>query len=158
MPHRRTLRVLFRLILLVAAPSALVAAMLGGCLVPDRPRAPSLPTAARPAVVLGYSAAWTDGTYPPSAYDYASLTHIARSFLTPHPDGHLSDSGGFWNDDLEQRAHAHGVKLLASIGGAAPDANHWLTMARDQAALERFFSELQALISQHHYDGVDIDW
>jgi chitinase len=158
MPLRRTLRRMLGLFLLVAAPAALVAAGLGGCLVPDRPRAPSLPTATRPAVVLGYSAAWTDGTYPPSAYDYASLTHIARSFLSPHADGHISDSGGFWSDELEQRAHAHGVKLLASIGGAAPDANHWLSMARDQAALARFFDELQALIAQHHYDGVDIDW
>jgi len=131
---------------------------LAGCLMPSRPQAPELPKAAAPAVVLGYSAAWTDGSYPPSAYDYASLTHIARSFLVPHADGHLSDSGGFWNDDLEQRAHRHGVKLLASIGGAAPDAKHWLSLTRDEAARQRFFTELDTLITEHKYDGVDIDW
>jgi len=54
-----------------------------GCLMPEHPKAPELPHAPKPAVVLGYSAAWTDGSYPPSAYDYASLTHIARSFLKP---------------------------------------------------------------------------
>lgn len=136
----------------------LLGATLMGCLMPNRPKAPQLPKAAAPAVVLGYSASWTDGSYPPAAYDYASLTHIARAFLIPHPDGHLTDSGGFWNDDLEQRAHQHGVKLLASIGGAAPDAQHWLSLARDDAARQRFFTELDALVTQHKYDGVDIDW
>lgn len=129
-----------------------------GCLVPEHAKAPTLPHAARPAVVLGYSASWTDGSYPPSAYDYASLTHIARSFLIPHADGQITESGGFWNEELERGAHQHGVKLLASLGGAAPDANHWLGMARDSAARERFFKELEKLITQHHYDGVDIDW
>jgi chitinase len=144
--------------LIALTASAALSATLAGCLVPNRPKPPTLPHAARPAVVLGYSASWTDGTYPPSAYDYASLTHIARSFLIPRADGHLSESGGFWSEDLERNAHQHGVKLLASIGGAAPDANHWLGMARDPAARERFFSELDQLITQHHYDGVDIDW
>jgi chitinase len=116
------------------------------------------PKAAAPAVVLGYSASWTDESYPPSAYDYASLTHIARSFLQPHADGHITESAGFWSEDLTERAHHHGVKLLASIGGAAPDANHWLSMAREPAARERFFSELDRLITEHRYDGVDIDW
>ena len=157
MPPGRSLRSVFAT--LAALASAVLLSAGSACLLPERPKAPtSLPTASRPAVVLGYSAAWTDGSYPPSAYDYASLTHIARSFLNPHPDGHITDSGGFWNDELEQRAHQHGVKLLASIGGAAPDANHWLSMARDSAAQQRFFSELDALITQHKYDGVDIDW
>src|SRR5689334_8724432 len=136
----------------------LCATTLGSCLLPNRPAPATLPTAPRPAIVLGYSASWTDGTYPPADYDYASLTHIARSFLQPHADGHITDSGGFWSPELEQGAHSHGVKLLASIGGAAPDANHWLAMARSPEARERFFSELDQLISAHHYDGVDIDW
>jgi len=131
---------------------------LTGCLVPNRPEPPTLPRPKRPAVVLGYSAAWTDSNYPPAQYDYASLTHIARSFLVPHADGSITASGGFWDDELERLAHAHGVKLLASVGGAAPDAKQWLGMARDAAARERFFKELEQLIDQHHYDGVDIDW
>ncbi len=121
-------------------------------------RAPLPATAAKPAVILGYSAAWTDGNYPPRAYDYGSLTHIARSFLAPHADGRITWSNDFWNPELEEQAHAHGVKLLASIGGAADDANQWLTMARDASAEQRFFGELDAQVTQHHYDGVDIDW
>jgi chitinase len=115
-------------------------------------------TAAKPAVILGYSASWADGSYPPRAYDYGSLTHIARSFLAPHADGRLTWSNDFWSPELEANAHAHGVKLLASIGGAADNANQWLGMARDEAAEKRFFDELEAQITEHHYDGVDIDW
>ncbi len=121
-------------------------------------RQPLPTTAAKPAVILGYSASWADGAYPPRFYDYGSLTHIARSFLQPHADGRLTWSNDFWSPELEQNAHAHGVKLLASIGGAADNANQWLEMARDPAAEQRFFGELAAQIGEHHYDGVDIDW
>ena len=147
-----------------------IAVSLGACIAPrlapppaagvqaSQARAPLPATAAKPAVILGYSASWADGSYPPRAYDYGSLTHIARSFLAPHADGRVTWSNDFWNPELEQNAHAHGVKLLASIGGAADNANQWLGMARDSVAEKRFFDELEAQITQHHYDGVDIDW
>ncbi|HEX3850673.1 MAG TPA: glycoside hydrolase family 18 protein, partial [Polyangiaceae bacterium] len=115
-------------------------------------------TAAKPAVILGYSASWGDAAYPPSAYDYSGLTHIARSFLAPHADGTITNGSDFWSDELEKGAHAHGVKLLASVGGSAENANEWLGMARDPAAKKRFFDTLDSLITAHHYDGVDIDW
>ncbi|HEY4103579.1 MAG TPA: glycoside hydrolase family 18 protein [Polyangiaceae bacterium] len=121
-------------------------------------RAPLPKTAPKPEVILGYSASWADGSYPPRAYDYGSLTHIARSFLAPHADGRLTWSNDFWNPELEQNAHARGVKLLASIGGSAENANEWLGMARDPAAEKRFFDALEAQLNEHHYDGVDIDW
>jgi len=123
------------------------------------PAASSLPAAAaKPSVILGYSASWADAAYPPSAYDYSGLTHIARSFLAPHADGSLTSNSDYWNDELERGAHAHGVKLLASIGGAAENANEWLGMARDPMAKKRFIDALETLITGHHYDGVDIDW
>ena len=123
-----------------------------------KPHPPLPKTAAKPPVVLGYSASWADAAYPPAAYDYSGLTHIARSFLAPHADGSLTFGGDYWNEDLERGAHAHQVKLLASIGGAAENANEWLGMARDPAAKQRFFDALAAQITAHHYDGVDIDW
>ncbi|HWZ92769.1 MAG TPA: hypothetical protein VNW92_28080, partial [Polyangiaceae bacterium] len=83
---------------------------------PSKARAPLPATAAKPAVILGYSASWADGSYPPREYDYGSLSHIARSFLAPHADGRVTWSNDFWNPELEVHAHAHGVKLLASIG------------------------------------------
>ena len=124
-----------------------------------KPSAVSLPaTAPPPAVILGYSASWTDATYPPTEYDYSGLTHIARSFLLPRADGSITSGSDYWSPELERDAHAHGVKLLASVGGAAENANEWLGMARDPAAKQRFFNTLEGLVVAHHYDGVDIDW
>ena len=102
--------------------------------------ATAFPSWAKPnKVVLGYSASWFDGIYPPESYNYDALTHIARSFLIPKANGDITVSGDFWNADLEKMAHAHKVKLIASIGGAALNANHWLGMSRDPQAEKHFF-------------------
>lgn len=151
-------RFMRRRALLIPILAGLALLALSACLTPQRAEPPRAPRATAPRVVLGYSAAWTDAQYPPAEYDYGSLTHIARSFLQPHADGHVTASADFWNQDLERLAKQHGIKLLASVGGAAPDAAHWLTMARSAPARARFFDELGALITDHHYDGVDIDW
>jgi chitinase len=109
-------------------------------------------------LVVGYSALWFDGLYPPQSYNYDAFTHILRAFLIPKPDGTIVSQSGYWDADLERMAHAHGVKLLASLGGAAPTADNWLSMARDPKAEKVFFDTLEKLITDHHYDGVDIDW
>ncbi len=109
-------------------------------------------------VVVGYSAAWFDGIYPIESYNFDTFTHILRAFLTPRPNGDVDVPGGFFDPELEKAAHAHGVKLLASIGGAAENADNWLKMARDKDAQTRFFDNLDKLITDNHYDGVDIDW
>lgn len=119
----------------------------------------SIPAIAGPnLVVLGYSAVWFDGLYPPESYNYGALTHIARAFLTPKADGSIKAPAGFWDPDLQRLAQAHGVKLLASLGGAAPDASQWLALARDPKALKVFFDSLEKSIGDHRYDGVDVDW
>jgi chitinase len=109
-------------------------------------------------LVVGYSALWFDGIYPPESYNYDAFTHILRAFLIPKPDGTIVAQSGYWDVDLERMAHAHGVKLLASLGGAAPTADNWLSMARDPAAEKVFFDTLEKMITEHHYDGVDVDW
>lgn len=108
--------------------------------------------------VVGYSALWFDGIYPPESYNYDAFTHLIRAFLTPKANGTIVAQGGYWEPDLERLAHGHGVKLLASLGGAASNADNWLAMARDPIAKKAFFDNLEKLITDHHYDGVDIDW
>jgi chitinase len=126
----------------------------------ESPSAVSAKSRQRPdRVVLAYSASWFDNVYPPEAYDYGAITHIARSFLTPHADGTISDGGTFWDPKLAELAKKNGVKLLAAIGGGgASTAEPWLAMARSPEARKRFFDNLEKLITEHGYDGVDIDW
>src|SRR5271163_3934997 len=90
-------------------------------------------------VVIGYSAMWFDGIYPIESYNFDAFTYIARSFLIPKADGTIPVPGGYFDPELEKQAHAHGVKLLASLGGASENADHWLGMARDPQAETKFF-------------------
>src|SRR5690348_3730549 len=70
-------------------------------------------------IIWGYSACWDDDAYPPEGYDYGALTHIARAFIEPDADGHLPVPKNYFNPVLIQMAKANGVKLIASLGGAA---------------------------------------
>ncbi len=109
-------------------------------------------------LVVGYSACWFDGIYPPVSYNYGALTHIVRAFLLPKADGSIAVPAGYWDPNLEKTAHSHGVKLIASLGGAAEKADPWLAMARDPQSETAFFNNLGKMIADNHYDGVDIDW
>ena len=121
--------------------------------------APCLNAQTRPSrAVLGYSACWRDPICPPEEYNYSALTHIARSFLAPHPDGSIGVPSNFFNKKMESLARQHNVKLLLSLGGEADNADNWLSIARHPQYLARFYAELENLIVQHGYDGIDIDW
>ena len=109
-------------------------------------------------VVLGYSAVWRDDASSPADYDFTGITHIARAFVHPGADGSLTVPAGFFNPAWEAAAHQHGVKLLISLGGGASGAENWITMATHEQNLHHFLDGLDQLMTQHHYDGVDVDW
>jgi chitinase len=104
------------------------------------------------------SFSWHDPIWPPQYYNYDALTHLARSFLTPRPDGTIAVPDDFFNSTMELLARQHHVKLLLSLGGEADNADNWVSIARHPEYLHRFLSELGQLMSDHGYDGVDIDW
>ena len=109
-------------------------------------------------VVLGYSAMWRDGASPPRDYDWAGLTHIARAFLNPKPDGSIEVPDGYFNPSLETLAHQHDVKLLLSVGGGSGDAGRWVSLASDPQSRKKFVDGIGRLMKEHQYDGIDIDW
>jgi chitinase len=120
--------------------------------------APLCATARPDRIVLGYSALWRDSEEPPECYNFDALTHLARAFLRPNPDGAVEAPPGYFNPSMETQARQHGVKLLISLGGEAENADNWLSVARHPQYLKRFFDDLQKLMADHGYDGVDIDW
>ena len=114
---------------------------------------------ARPdRIVLGYSATWHDVDMPPECYNFDAITHIARAFLTPHPDGSVEVPPGYFNETMESLARQHGVKLLMSLGGEASNADNWLSIARNPKYFQRFCDDISHLLAAHGYDGIDIDW
>ncbi|MCA9596681.1 MAG: glycoside hydrolase family 18 protein [Myxococcales bacterium] len=107
---------------------------------------------------LGYYASWQESQYPVSAIEWSGLTQIAVSFYTPSASGGLSLLSGSATlaEDIVQAAHAHGVKAIASIGGA--DSRPDFLAATASSAKSAFIANLVKLIEQDGYDGIDIDW
>ena len=109
-------------------------------------------------VVFGYSAVWRDEANPPSEYNYEGMTYLARSFLRPLPDGSVSVPEGFFNPTVEKVAHQHDVKILMSVGGGDINPADWLSIATRPQNLQRFVDKIDQLMTENHFDGVDIDW
>jgi len=105
---------------------------------------------------MGYYASWQANQYPVSAIEWSGMTHVAMSFYEPATQSPLSLLGGNPSvaKDLVDAAHAHGVKAIASIGGAdsRPD---FLSATGNMTA---FVQALVALLDTPGYDGIDIDW
>ena len=110
--------------------------------------------------VVAYVPNWIDLKVFAPQIDYAKLTHINIAFENPvDANGALS----FHAEDelLITQAHAHGVKILVSIGGGSASEDKTmraryfdLISAAKRAA---FVSQLAAYVSAHDFDGLDVD-
>ena len=128
------------------------------------------PAAAQDAVVpapkrlLSYYPDWAQYQVPPytaAQIPYDKMTHIVEAFLLLQKNGHggLYIEPGLLQPALNANAHAHGVKLMISIGGADPvQANAFSTMAASDTYRRAFAHNLHYFLEKHGYDGVDIDW
>ena len=109
---------------------------------------------------MGYYASWLSpahgGNYAVSSIDWDGLTHVAAAFYVPDGTGGWA-SGNFDTPtatSLISAGHAHGKKVLASIGGSGSGPAFEQSM---QSAMSTFVTNLEALVSMG-YDGLDIDW
>jgi chitinase len=107
-----------------------------------------------------YYAGWMQDYLPPSAIDFAALTHVIHFSIVPNSDASLDSSinvlTAAYSADLISRAHAAGVPVLISVGGegSAPGFRG----ATSSANMSRFISNIVAFVTSRGYDGVDIDW
>lgn len=116
--------------------------------------------------LLGYYPEWSKYNNPPFAYSadeipYRQLTHISHAFLLldPKADGTLDVPPGFIEPALISKAHAAGVKVLVSIGGAGGgQGNRFNKMASVEASRQAFVRNVREFLATNGYDGVDIDW
>ncbi len=110
--------------------------------------------------VVAYVPNWADLKVFAPQIDYAKLTHINIAFENPvDANGTLS----FHAEDelLITQAHAHGVKILVSIGGGSASENEAVRARYFEliSAAKRagFVSQLAAYVSAHDFDGLDVD-
>ena len=116
------------------------------------------PTTAMCKRFLAYYPYWVPG-YKQDKIPYNKLTHICHAFVQPQANGSLVAPGGFMEPALLTNAHANGVKVLVSIGGADETARlNFVTIAASPALRTAFADAVEAFCRTNNYDGADIDW
>jgi chitinase len=108
---------------------------------------------------------WDWVAYTPKI-DFKQMTHLNLAFLNPPmctgactaksdmtiSEKNLTDAG---IDAIVTAAHAHGVKVLASIGGAAKDKN--IMQFYNSGLSEPLADALTSYVMKHKLDGIDVD-
>lgn len=108
-------------------------------------------------IVLGYYPAWRTGL-PPEGINYRLFTHLAHAFArVDRATGAVRTTDDVPNKELLARAHAAGVRVPLSVGGA--DSGRYLNPLM-QSAQSRgtLVTSLVEMVQVHGYDGIDVDW
>jgi chitinase len=113
--------------------------------------------------LLAYYPDWAKYQTPPYTAEkipYNKVTHILEAFLLlKDGEGNLYIEPGLIEPALIKKAHAAGVKVMISIGGADPvQANRFSKIAASDTARRTFAENIHAFLDKYGYDGVDIDW
>jgi len=129
--------------------------------------------------IVGYYPNWQwydrDKLVNPQTIPYDKLTFINYAFFKPESDGNISLTDSWADENLllgemdwstntrkEEtsiiyQSHAHGVKILASIGGWTL-SNNFPGIAADASKRSNFAHNCAELIRTYGFDGIDIDW
>jgi chitinase len=103
----------------------------------------------------GYWSKYQTPAYGAPQIPYHMLTHINHDGVSFDATGTLSVPSGPQNEFLEPElnnlAHAKGVKVLLLLGGD-------FTGLEASGEVQTLVDNLAAFEKEHHYDGVDIDW
>jgi Chitinase len=113
---------------------------------------------------MGYYAAYDSTSYPVSAIEWAGMTHIAVAFYSPTAAGAFDESlsqgstaqGATLGHAIVTAAHAHGVKAVASLGGA--ESRTQFLAATASGVRDTFVGSIVKLATDYGYDGIDFDW
>ncbi len=105
--------------------------------------------------VVGYLPDWSYGCF--ATLDFSALTHLNIAFCNPDPAGQFSCSipdAAF--HEIVARAHASGVKVLASLGGAGGSGNYPALVATAESR-KQLNKNLLAYCRKYDLDGIDLD-
>jgi len=108
---------------------------------------------------MGYYAGYDSTSYPVSAIEWAGMTHIAVAFYSPTATGAFDESlsqgsaaqGATLGHAIVTAAHAHGVKAVASLGGA--DSRTQFLAATASGVRDTFVGSIVKLATDYGYDG-----
>ena len=109
-------------------------------------------------IVLGYAPSWGDFNALTASLDLETLTHVALAFTNPTGPGETTELPWVEDDDLHAfvtRAHDQGVKVIASIGGAAE--SDLIRAKLEPGTIDAYVEELAGFLEKFDLDGVDVD-
>ncbi len=101
--------------------------------------------------IVGYVANWNGN---PTFVQYGKLTHLNFSFAECTAAGGLTCDTTYLGPVVAQ-AHAAGVKVLISIGGASNGSTMTTAMRNARTNLT---ANIEAFVHNWNLDGADIDW
>jgi len=114
--------------------------------------------------LLAYYPYW-NSNYRSDKLQFSKMTHVIHAFAEPNADGTLYADPGpppLLEPALITNAHANGVYVLISIGGAStagqPPDSTFRTISQSAALRTAFANNIAAFCTTYGYDGVDIDW
>src|SRR5262249_10865975 len=106
------------------------------------------------AYLPNYSGSYRDWA---QRINFAKMTHLNLAFALPN--GSNDWSMGASDQDVKalvDKAHAAGTKVLASLGGGGGD-QAVIARYRDAWNIDDLVNKLDAFVSAHDFDGVDVD-
>jgi chitinase len=101
--------------------------------------------------IVGYVANWNGN---PTFIQYGKLTHLIFSFAEANTNGTLNCDTTYLGS-VVSKAHAAGVKVLISVGGASNGGNMTAAMRNARTNL---VAHIEAFVQTWGLDGADIDW
>jgi chitinase len=107
--------------------------------------------------VIGYLPTWSGYPNSINSVDLTKVTHINIAFANPNSSGDLSTSSGTLANlaTVVTAAHAQGVQVLMSIGGAgAPGTTYKNLIVAD---LSGFVAKIVQYAVDNNLDGIDVD-
>ncbi len=105
----------------------------------------------------GYWSKYQTPAYGHAQIPYQMLTHINHAGPSFDASGSLSIPDGFIEPELNEEAHAHGVKVLLLLGGDFTDMRK--NCAHEETCtIGTLVDNIKAFEEEYHYDGVDMDW
>ena len=119
----------------------------------EQPVATRLPNHLSKRVVgdYGYWSKYQTPPYGAAQIPYQKLTHINHAGVSFDANGTLSVPTGFIEPELNNSAHAAGVKVLLLLGGD-------FAGVESSGTMHTLVDNIGAFEKQYGYDGVDMDW
>jgi mannose/cellobiose epimerase-like protein (N-acyl-D-glucosamine 2-epimerase family)/spore germination protein YaaH len=93
----------------------------------------------------------------PKKINFNLYTHLCHAFLVADEEGKPRPSKTCPSRQLVADAHKARVKVLLSLGGWGWDKQFTAIVSKPET-LERYIKAVMAIVDEHDYDGIDLDW